>query len=78
MDKSRPLLENCLSTMLILVDLDSDVIFGEDGNDSSDYITSYNKSGYSDEVVFEPDNNHYYVCQVNTSTTNNNLRTENQ
>ncbi|KAG5872719.1 hypothetical protein JTB14_019962 [Gonioctena quinquepunctata] len=64
MDKKRPMTENELEYYANLSDSEFDVIFGEDGNDSSDYEhgndssdyePSVNSSDSDDEVVSEPE-----------------------
>ncbi|CAB3251191.1 unnamed protein product [Arctia plantaginis] len=55
MDKKRPMTENELEYYANLSDSEFDVIFGEDGNDSSDYEPSENSSDSDDEVVSEPE-----------------------
>ncbi|KAG5887479.1 hypothetical protein JTB14_008197 [Gonioctena quinquepunctata] len=64
MDKKRPMTENELEYYANLSDSEFDAIFGEDGNDSSDYEhgndssdyePSVNSSDSDDEVVSEPE-----------------------
>lgn len=86
MDKKRPLTEKQLEYYANLSDSESDEIFGEDGNDSSDYVPSEDSSEDSDdevvsepedETILEPEGNHD-ASQATTSNTNDNLWTENQ
>ncbi|XP_023232977.1 piggyBac transposable element-derived protein 4-like [Centruroides sculpturatus] len=78
MDKKRPLTGKQLNYYINLSDSESNEIFGEDGNNSSDYVPSEDSSEDSDdEVVSEPEGNHD-ASQATTSNPNNNLWTENQ
>lgn len=83
MDKKRPMTENELEYYANLSDSEFDVIFGEDGNDSSDYEPSENSSDSDDEVVSEPEDevvpdpdDNDDEPQATTSNPNDNLWTD--
>ncbi|KAF2879123.1 hypothetical protein ILUMI_27053 [Ignelater luminosus] len=81
MDKKRPLTQNEIEYYANLSDSELDGIFGEDGNDSSDYEPSENSSDSEDEVVSEPEvdpesEDNDDDPQATTSNANDNLWTE--
>lgn len=81
MNKKRLLTQNEIEYYANLSDSEYDRIFGEDGNDSSDYEFSENSSDSEDEVVSEPEVNPESEdsdddYQRTTSNANDNLWTE--
>ncbi|KAF2891962.1 hypothetical protein ILUMI_14211 [Ignelater luminosus] len=81
MDKKRPLIQNEIEYYANLSDSEFDGIFGEDGNDISDYEPSENSSDSEDEVVSEPEvdpesEDNDDDSQATTSNANDNLWTE--